>query len=79
MVNENSGPGSQAILDGVPAFVGAYSMAAPVANLDYALIEKPRMPDRTAWLDNLCHTEWTLGEITAGTPIARLLGRLQSS
>ena len=79
VVNENSGPGSQAVLDGVPAFVGAYSMAAPVANLDYALIEKPRMPDRTAWLDNLCHTEWTLGEITAGTPIARLLGRLQSS
>ena len=79
VVNENSGPGSQAVLDGVPAFVGAYSMAAPVANLDYALIEKPRMPDRTAWLDNLCHTEWTLGEIAAGTPIARLLGRLQSS
>ena len=79
VVNENSGPGSQAVLDGVPAFVGAYSMAAPVANLDYALIEKPRMPDRTAWLDELCHTEWTLGEIATGGPIGRLLGRLQSS
>ena len=79
VVNENSGPGSQAILDGVPAFVGAYSMAAPVANLDYAQIEKPHMPDRAAWLDDLCHTEWTLGEITAGGPIGRLLGRLQSS
>lgn len=77
VVNENSGPGSQAVLDGVPAFVGADSMAAPVANLDYALIEKPRMPDRTAWLDDLCHSEWTLGEITAGVPIGRLLGRLQ--
>jgi hypothetical protein len=79
VVNENSGPGSQAILDGVPAFVGAYSMAAPVANLDYSLIEKPHMPDRSMWLDELCHTEWTLGEITAGVPIGRLLGRLQSS
>jgi len=79
VVNENSGPGSQAVLDGVPAFVGAYSMAAPVANLDYAQIEKPHMPDREAWLDELCHTEWTLGEITAGVPIGRLLGRLQSS
>jgi hypothetical protein len=79
VVNENSGPGSQAILDGVPAFVGAYSMAAPVANLDYAQIEKPHMPDRAAWLDDLCHTEWTLGEITSGVPIGRLLGRLQSS
>jgi len=77
VVNENSGPGSQAVLDGVPAFVGAYSMAAPVANLDYALIEKPRMPDRETWLDELCHTEWTLGEITAGIPIGRLLVRLQ--
>jgi hypothetical protein len=79
VVNENSGPGSQAIIDGVPAFVGAYSMAAPVANLDYAQIEKPHMPDRAAWLDDLCHTEWTLGEIATGAPIGRLLGRLQSS
>jgi hypothetical protein len=79
VVNENSGPGSQAVIDGVPAFVGAYSMAAPVANLDYALIEKPHMPDRAAWLDELCHTEWTLGEITTGNPIKRLLGRLQSN
>lgn len=78
VVNENSGPGSQAILDGVPAFVGAYSMAAPVANMDYSLIEKPRMPDRAAWLEDLCHTEWTLGEIALGGPIGRLLGRLQS-
>jgi hypothetical protein len=79
VINENSGPGSQAVIDGVPAFVGAYSMATPVANLDYALIEKPHMPDRAAWLDELCHTEWTLGEITTGNPIKRLLGRLQSN
>jgi len=79
VVNENSGPGSQAILDGVPAFVGVDSMAAPVANQDYALIEKPHMPDRAVWLNNLCHTEWTLGEITTGRPIERLLSRLQSS
>jgi hypothetical protein len=78
VVNENSGPGSQAIIDGIPAFVGAYSMAAPVANMDFALIEKPRMPDRAAWLEQLCHTEWTLGEITSGLPIGRLLGRLKS-
>jgi hypothetical protein len=78
VVNENSGPGSQAIIDGVPAFVGAYSMAAPVANTDFSLIEKPHMPDRAVWLEQLCHTEWTLGEIAAGLPIGRLLGRLKS-
>lgn len=78
VVNENSGPGSQAIIDGVPAFVGAYSMATPVANPDFALIEQPLMPDRAEWLEQLCHTEWTLGEIRSGLPVSRLLGRLKS-
>jgi hypothetical protein len=76
VVNENSGPGSQAIIDGVPAFVGADSMALPVANTDFALIEKPRMPERSAWLEQLCHTEWTLGEIASGLPLSRLLKSL---
>ena len=78
VVNENSGPGSQAVMDGVPAFVGADSMAAPVANLDFAQIEKPLMPERAEWLEQLCHTEWTLGEIRAGLPIGRLMSRLKS-
>ena len=76
VVNENSGPGSQSIIDGVPAFVGADSMALPVANTDFAHIEKPRMPERAAWLEQLCHTEWTLGEIAAGLPLGRLLKSL---
>ena len=76
VVNENSGPGSQAIIDGVPAFVGADNMALPVANTDFAFIEKPRMPERSAWLEQLCHTEWTLGEITSGLPLGRLLKSL---
>jgi hypothetical protein len=76
VVNENSGPGSQAVIDGVPAFVGADSMAVPVANTDFAHIEKPRMPERSAWLEKLCHTEWTLGEIAAGLPVSRLLQSL---
>ena len=79
VVNENSGPGSQAIIDGIPAFVGAHSMALPVANTDFANIEKPRMPERTQWLEDLCHTEWTLGEIASGGPIGRLLSRLKPS
>ena len=76
VVNENSGPGSQAVIDGVPAFVGADSMAVPVANTDFAHIEKPRMPERSAWLEQLCHTEWTLGEIATGLPLSRLLKSL---
>jgi hypothetical protein len=78
VINENSGPGSQAVIHGVPAFVGAYSMAAPVSNQDFAQIEKPLMPERAEWLEQLCHTEWTLGEIRSGLPIGRLMGRLKS-
>jgi hypothetical protein len=78
VVNENSGPGSQAIIDGVPAFVGAYSMAAPVANMDFSLIEKPLMPERAEWLEQLCHTEWTVNEIKSGLALGRLISRLKS-
>jgi hypothetical protein len=76
VVNDSSGPGSQAVIAGVPAFVGAGSLAGPVANLDLAQIENPLRPDRTAWLDRLAHTEWTVEEIATGQPFARLLAGL---
>jgi hypothetical protein len=76
VINHNSGPGVQAVLKGVPAFVDASSLAAPVANLDIANIESPAMPDRGTWLLHLCHTEWTLDEIATGWPVQRLLPRL---
>lgn len=74
IVNWNSGPGSQAIINGVPAFVGSSSLAAPVANLDWTQIENPVRPDRTGWLEQLAHTEWTIQEIATGYPMRRLLG-----
>ena len=73
VINHNSGPGSQAIISGVPAFVGASSLAAPVANLDLAQIENPLRPDRTQWIEQLAHTEWTTTEIESGVPLQRLL------
>jgi len=73
VINHNSGPGTQAILSGVPAFVGANSLAAPVANLDFSQIENPVMPDREQWLEQLAHTEWLIPEIETGEPLARLL------
>jgi hypothetical protein len=78
VINHNSGPGVQAILKGVPAFVDASSLAAPVANLDLATIESPALPDRGAWLIQLCHTEWRPEEIATGWSIERLLPGLQS-
>ena len=79
VINHNSGPGSQAIMHGVPAFVNASSLASPVANLSIADIEKPAMPDRTSWLEQLSHTEWTVGEIASGRPLARLLDYLKTN
>jgi len=73
VVNHNSGPGTQAILNGVPAFVGASSLAASVGNLDLAQIENPWRPDRTQWIEQLAHTEWTIPEIQSGLPLQRLL------
>jgi hypothetical protein len=73
VVNYNSGPGTQAILNGVPAFVGASSLASPVGNLDLAQIENPLRPDRTQWIEQLAHTEWTIAEIESGLPLQRLL------
>jgi hypothetical protein len=79
VINHNSGPGVQAVLQGIPAFVDASSLAAPVANLDLSSIETPAMPDRGRWLIQLAHTEWTVSEIAGGWPLMRLLPGLQSS
>lgn len=79
VINHNSGPGVQAVLQGIPAFVDASSLAAPAANVDIAMIESPARPDRKAWLLQLSHTEWLLPEIASGWPIERLLPGLQSS
>lgn len=72
VLNWNSGPGPQALLAGVPVFVGPTSLASPVANWDLAQIENPTKPDRTQWIEQLAHTEWTLPEIETGTPFKRL-------
>jgi hypothetical protein len=78
VINWNSSLGCQAVLHGVPAFVGPSSLAAPVGNLDLSRIEAPDTPDRSRWLLNLAHTEWTMQEISTGYPVSRLLGYLQS-
>ena len=73
VVNHNSGPGSQAVIAGVPAFVGFSSLAAPVGNVTMSNIEKPDRPDREEWFNEMAHTEWTVDEIATGLPLARLL------
>jgi hypothetical protein len=73
VVNWNSGPGSQALIAGVPAFVGPDSLASPIANWNLTQIENPPRPDRSVWLEQLAHTEWTVEEIKSGLPFTRLV------
>lgn len=72
IINWTSAPGSLAVMQGIPAFVGPNSLAAPVANLDLSQIESPSMPDRSRWFLDICHTEWTLDELRTAFPISRL-------
>ena len=73
IVNWNSGPGSQALIAGVPAFVGPSSLASPIANWDFSQIENPSKSERSVWLEQLAHTEWTVEEIKTGLPFRRLI------
>jgi len=76
VINWSSNPGIHAILKGIPAFVGPSSLAYPVGNTDYSLIESPLMPDRTQWLNDYAHTEYTLDEIREGIPLKCLTEKL---
>lgn len=77
VVNVSSSPGIQAILAGVPAYVGADSMAFPVANHLDGNYNEPVMPKRRNWLNNLAFTEWTTEEIQSGMPLSRLIPKLE--
>lgn len=72
VLNWSSGPGPQALIAGVPSFVGPDSLASPIANWDLSQIENPPHPDRTEWIERLAHTEWTVEEIAAGLPFRQL-------
>jgi hypothetical protein len=79
VVSHSSNPGPRAILAGVPAFVSPSSLAYPVGNTDYSLIESPLMLDRTQWLNDYAHTEHTLDEIRAGIPLNHILRKINGS
>jgi hypothetical protein len=73
VLNWNSGPGPQAVMAGVPVFVGPDSLASTIANWNLSQIENPPRPDRSVWLEQLAHTEWTVEEIRLGLPFTRLV------
>lgn len=76
VVNHNSNVGTMAALNGVPVFVGVDSYAAPVGNFDLDRIERPLMPNREQWANDLAYTEWTIEEIASGEPLDRLQAKI---
>jgi len=71
VINHNSGPGIQAALAGCRPIVDASSLAAPVG-ISICDIEKPYDLDRSRWLVEICHTEYTLDELRLGTWFSRI-------
>lgn len=71
VINHNSGPCVQAAIFGTPIICDLSSLAWPVSDY-YENIEKISLPDRETWFLELCHTEWTVEEISSGIPIQRI-------
>ena len=74
----NSNVGPQALIHGVPAFVGPESLASCAADTDLNNIANPIKSDRTQWFNDYAHTEYTLREIAMGIPLLNLLKRLDN-
>ena len=77
-ISYSSNPGVHSIINGIPAFVGTSSLAYDVANDINFLhdIERPLLPDRTQWLNDYAHTEYTIDEIAQGIPLKNLTSKL---
>lgn len=76
VINHNSGPAVQAAIFGTPVICDSTSLAYPVSGR-IENIEKISLPNREQWFLKLCHTEWTIEEISAGTPLKRLLKKIE--
>jgi hypothetical protein len=77
-ISYSSNPGIHSIIQGVPAFVSTHSLAYDVSNdIDFLHdIEQPLTPDRTQWLNDYAHTEYTIEEISQGIPLKHLTSHL---
>jgi hypothetical protein len=75
VINYNSGPAVQAAINGVPIICDSSSLAGELSE-KLENIEKPLLPDRSDWFLKLCHTEWTVDEISQGIPLQRLMPKI---
>jgi len=77
VINHNSGPAVQAAINGIPVICDRSSLAFPVSE-QIENIDNLTLPDRAEWFLKLCHTEWTVDEISKGLPIQRLAPALEN-
>jgi len=75
VINHNSGPAVQAAIHGTPVICDPSSLAWPISE-KWQNLENPQLPDRDEWFLKLCHTEWTVDEISQGIPLQRLESHL---
>jgi hypothetical protein len=75
VINPSSNTGILAAIEGIPVFCDVDSLAYPVSTKNLEKIEELDQPDRTDWLEKICHTEWTLEEIERGIPIGRIFNK----
>ena len=78
VVNWSSNPAIEAVLAGVPVFTGPDSLAHAVANHSFDTIETPVKPNRHQWANDLAYTEWHVDEIALGTPLIRILNKINT-
>lgn len=72
LISNNSNPAIEATVNGVHTFVEKSSLCYDVSIKNLKYINNLPCPDRTAWRDNIAHTEWFLEEIKKGIPYKRL-------
>jgi len=77
VVNYNSGPAVQAAINGTPVICDSSSLAGELSGT-FENIETISLPSREEWFLKLCHTEWTVEEISQGIPLKRLINLLTS-
>ena len=71
VVNHNSGPGVQAVINDVPVICDSSSLAADMS-IAYNEIENLPSRDRSNWFNDLCQKEYLIEEIAAGVPLIKL-------
>jgi len=67
LVTLNSNAAVEAAQTGIPVFCDPGAAAAPVAQVDWALIDHPLYTDRTDWAHSLAYGQFTLAEFEDGT------------